>query len=144
MQYSIPRNSVIKRGQDGGPGTDDPAISKAEHAMDPGARIASCHAYSQCFLPAWRIPYTGLCYLFIVATWKVKVGYVFVYFFAGRGCMLFTMQSVANYVKFLELHPHVPSYTLMFMLEAMTYKVTRSFYPMSCNCIRNSVGGRRR
>ena len=33
------------------------------------------------------------------------------------------MQNVAAYVKFLEIYPYVPSYTYMFMLEAMTYKV---------------------
>jgi len=35
------------------------------------------------------------------------------------------MQTVtsARGVKFLELYPFLPSYTYMFMLEAMTYKV---------------------
>ena len=33
------------------------------------------------------------------------------------------MKTVAKYVTFLELHPYLPSYSYMFMLEAMTYKV---------------------
>jgi len=33
-----------------------------------------------------------------------------------------TVRAVKN-VNFLELYPRVPSYTYMFMLEAMTYKV---------------------
>jgi len=38
------------------------------------------------------------------------------------------MQTPATYVKFLELYPCLPSYTYMFMLEAMTYKVDTSHF----------------
>lgn len=33
------------------------------------------------------------------------------------------MKTLAKYVSFIELHPCLPSYSYMFMLEAMTYKV---------------------
>jgi len=37
------------------------------------------------------------------------------------------MHSEVACVKFLELYPCLPSYSYMFMLEAMTYKVVMLF-----------------
>ena len=90
----------------------------SQHYLHPSRKLINLRLFFQRLCLRW--------YLFFVAqnlyTFKVKDGFQEV-------CLVlldcFKMENVTptRNVKFLELYPCLPSYTYMFMLEAMTYKV---------------------